>query len=72
MDQLAIGGKMIIPVGTPLLQELLLLEKDEEIHTTVLTEVRFAKFSSLSLLTSTCTKQTWVVNISKVPSERSN
>ena len=43
MDQLAIGGKMVIPVGTPLLQELLLLEKDEdgEIHTTVLTEVRF-------------------------------
>ena len=43
MDQLAIGGKMIIPVGTPLLQELLLLEKDEdgEIHTTVLDEVRF-------------------------------
>ena len=43
MDQLAIRGKMIIPVGTPLLQELLLLEKDEdgEIHTTVLDEVRF-------------------------------
>ena len=43
MDQLAIGGKMIIPVGTPLLQELLLLEKDEdgEIHTTVLDEVKF-------------------------------
>jgi protein-L-isoaspartate(D-aspartate) O-methyltransferase len=43
IDQLAVGGKMIIPVGTPLLQELLLLEKDEEgeIHTTVLEEVRF-------------------------------
>ncbi|MEK4407015.1 protein-L-isoaspartate(D-aspartate) O-methyltransferase [Sporosarcina sp. FSL K6-6792] len=43
IDQLAIGGKMIIPVGTPLLQELLLLEKDEdgEIHTAVLEEVRF-------------------------------
>ena len=43
MNQLAIGGKMIIPVGTPLLQELLLLEKiqDGEIHTTVLDEVRF-------------------------------
>ena len=43
MDQLAIGGKMIIPVGTPLLQELLLLEKDEDgdIHTAVLDEVRF-------------------------------
>ena len=43
MDQLAIGGKMIIPVGTPLLQELLLLEKEEdgEIKTTVLDEVRF-------------------------------
>ena len=34
---------MIIPVGTPLLQELLLLEKDEsgEIDTKVLNEVRF-------------------------------
>ncbi|WP_082713468.1 protein-L-isoaspartate(D-aspartate) O-methyltransferase [Sporosarcina koreensis] len=43
MDQLAIRGKMIIPVGTSLLQELLLLEKDEdgEIHKTVLEEVRF-------------------------------
>ena len=43
IDQLAIGGKMIIPVGTPLLQELLLLEKEEdgEINTTVLDEVRF-------------------------------
>lgn len=43
MDQLAIGGNMIIPVGTPLLQELLLLEKDinGEIHTTVLDDVRF-------------------------------
>lgn len=43
MDQLATGGKMIIPVGTPLLQELLLLEKDGEgkIDTTVLNEVRF-------------------------------
>lgn len=42
-DQLANGGKMIIPVGSPLLQELLLLEMDEdgEIHTTVLDEVRF-------------------------------
>ncbi len=43
IDQLAVGGKMIIPVGTPLLQELLLLEKDEngEILTAVLNEVRF-------------------------------
>ncbi|MFS0689985.1 protein-L-isoaspartate(D-aspartate) O-methyltransferase [Sporosarcina sp. 179-K 8C2 HS] len=43
MDQLATGGKMIIPVGTPLLQELLLLEKDEDgdIQTAVLEEVRF-------------------------------
>ena len=43
LDQLALGGKMIIPVGTPLYQELLLLEKEEngEIHTTVLEEVRF-------------------------------
>lgn len=43
MDQLAIRGKMIIPVGTPFLQELLLLEKreDGEFQTTVLEEVRF-------------------------------
>jgi protein-L-isoaspartate(D-aspartate) O-methyltransferase len=43
MDQLAVGGKMIIPVGTPFLQELLLLEKDEDgkIQSTVLNEVRF-------------------------------
>lgn len=43
IDQLAFGGKMVIPVGTPLLQELLLLEKDEDggIQTNVLTEVRF-------------------------------
>ncbi|NYF24371.1 protein-L-isoaspartate(D-aspartate) O-methyltransferase [Sporosarcina sp. JAI121] len=43
MDQLAIEGKMIIPVGTPFLQELLLLEKDidGEIHTTVLDDVMF-------------------------------
>ena len=41
--QLATGGKMIIPVGTPFLQELLLIEKDErgEIHTEVLDQVRF-------------------------------
>ncbi|MCZ2259913.1 protein-L-isoaspartate(D-aspartate) O-methyltransferase [Sporosarcina sp. G11-34] len=43
IDQLAIGGKMIIPVGTPFLQELLLIEKNEDggIHTEVLNEVRF-------------------------------
>lgn len=43
IDQLATGGKMIIPVGTPFLQELLLLEKDEdgEFHTEVLDDVRF-------------------------------
>ena len=43
VDQLATGGKMIIPVGTPLLQELLLVEKDEDgdIQTTVLDKVRF-------------------------------
>ncbi|MDW0117445.1 protein-L-isoaspartate(D-aspartate) O-methyltransferase [Sporosarcina thermotolerans] len=43
VDQLTFGGKMIIPVGTPLLQELLLLEKNEdgEINTTVLDGVRF-------------------------------
>lgn len=43
VEQLAIGGKMIIPVGTPLLQELLLLEKGEdgEVNSIVLDEVRF-------------------------------
>jgi len=43
IDQLARGGKMIIPVGTPFLQELLLIEKDEngKIHTEVLDNVRF-------------------------------
>lgn len=43
IDQLATGGKMIIPVGTPFLQELLLLEKDGdgEFHTEVLDDVRF-------------------------------
>jgi len=43
VDQLAVGGKMIIPVGTPFLQELLLIEKKEngEIQTQVLDEVRF-------------------------------
>nr|WP_255723517.1 protein-L-isoaspartate(D-aspartate) O-methyltransferase [Sporosarcina sp. ACRSL] len=43
VEQLAIGGRMIIPVGTPLHQELLLLEKEEDgdIETTVLDEVRF-------------------------------
>ncbi|QUW22937.1 protein-L-isoaspartate(D-aspartate) O-methyltransferase [Sporosarcina sp. Marseille-Q4063] len=43
VEQLAIGGKMIIPVGTPFLQELLLIEKDEDGKTQseVLNEVRF-------------------------------
>lgn len=43
IDQLACRGKMIIPVGTPFLQELLLIKKDEngEIHTEVLDDVRF-------------------------------
>lgn len=43
IDQLSVGGKMIIPVGSSLLQKLLLLEKDknEIIHKTVLNEVRF-------------------------------
>ena len=43
IDQLAVEGKMIIPVGSRLLQKLLLLEKDknEEIQTTVLNDVRF-------------------------------
>lgn len=45
MDQLTNGGKMIIPVGPPHLQDLLLLEKDEEgdIHSSALNEVRFFK-----------------------------
>lgn len=43
IDQLATSGKMIIPVGTPFLQELLLIKKDESgnIHTEVLDQVRF-------------------------------
>ena len=43
VDQLTFGGKMIIPVGTPILQELLLIEKDEVgmTHTEVLNKVRF-------------------------------
>ncbi|MBO1910281.1 protein-L-isoaspartate(D-aspartate) O-methyltransferase [Sporosarcina sp. 6E9] len=43
IDQLAIGGKMIIPVGTPFLQKLLLIEKAEngKNYTEVLNEVRF-------------------------------
>jgi protein-L-isoaspartate(D-aspartate) O-methyltransferase len=43
IDQLAIGGKMIIPVGTPYLQELLLIEKNEDGETRmeVLNKVRF-------------------------------
>ena len=43
IDQLANHGKMIIPVGTPFLQDLLRIEKDEEGHVTteVLNKVRF-------------------------------
>lgn len=43
VDQLAFGGKMIIPVGSLFLQELLLIEKGEdgEIHQEVLDNVRF-------------------------------
>lgn len=43
LDQLANDGKMIIPVGTPFLQELLLIEKSEDglIHKEVLDDVRF-------------------------------
>ncbi|AOV09165.1 protein-L-isoaspartate O-methyltransferase [Sporosarcina ureilytica] len=43
LDQLAPSGKMIIPVGTPLYQELLLIEKDEfgKIHQDALDNVRF-------------------------------
>ena len=42
-EQLALRGRMIIPVGTPHLQELLLIEKDEDgkIHKVVLDHVRF-------------------------------
>lgn len=43
IDQLAFDGKMIIPVGTSFLQELLLIEKEDDgkIHTKVLDDVRF-------------------------------
>ncbi|WP_084243954.1 protein-L-isoaspartate(D-aspartate) O-methyltransferase [Planomicrobium okeanokoites] len=43
LNQLAFGGKMIIPVGSSFSQELKLIEKDEngKIHSTVLNQVRF-------------------------------
>lgn len=43
IDQLALGGKMVIPVGSAFSQELRLVEKDADgkIHTALLTEVRF-------------------------------
>ncbi|MDS9471391.1 protein-L-isoaspartate(D-aspartate) O-methyltransferase [Sporosarcina pasteurii] len=43
LEQLALSGKMIIPVGTPVLQKLLLIEKDEygKIYQEVLDHVRF-------------------------------
>lgn len=43
LNQLAFGGKMIIPVGSSFSQELKLIEKDEngKIHSTVLNHVRF-------------------------------
>ncbi|WP_018924305.1 protein-L-isoaspartate(D-aspartate) O-methyltransferase [Salsuginibacillus kocurii] len=45
IDQLAFGGKMLIPVGTPVSQELTLVEKDEggEVKTTFLDHVVFVK-----------------------------
>lgn len=43
LSQLAVGGKMIIPVGSSFSQELRLIEKDEngKIFSTLLNEVRF-------------------------------
>ena len=43
VDQLALGGKMVIPVGSSFSQELRLVEKDTngKLHSTLLTEVRF-------------------------------
>jgi protein-L-isoaspartate(D-aspartate) O-methyltransferase len=43
IDQLKAGGKMLIPVGTPALQELQLIEKDTagKIRTSVINFVRF-------------------------------
>lgn len=43
LNQLAFGGKMIIPVGSSFSQELKLIEKDEngKIQSTVLNHVRF-------------------------------
>lgn len=42
-DQLAAGGKMILPVGSSFTQELRLIEKDEngKLFSTLLNEVRF-------------------------------
>jgi protein-L-isoaspartate(D-aspartate) O-methyltransferase len=47
IEQLKDGGKMIIPVGSPFLnQSLILVEKDgEEITTTNLLPVRFVPFT---------------------------
>lgn len=44
--QLAKGGKMIIPVGSPASQELRLIEKDSngKLYTTLLNQVRFVPF----------------------------
>lgn len=43
ITQLAVGGKMIIPVGSSFSQELRLIEKDNDgkLHSTLLNEVRF-------------------------------
>ena len=43
LEQLEIGGKMVIPVGSSFSQELRLIEKDDQgkIHTTLLNEVLF-------------------------------
>jgi protein-L-isoaspartate(D-aspartate) O-methyltransferase len=46
IDQLSPGGKLMIPVGSPFSQELLLIEKDERGNITkkVLNHVRFVEF----------------------------
>jgi len=43
ISQLAVGGKMVIPVGSSFSQELLLVEKDAngKLHSTLLNQVRF-------------------------------
>lgn len=43
ISQLAVGGKMVIPIGSSFSQELQLVEKDEngKLHSTLLNQVRF-------------------------------